>query len=174
MHVVQTRLANRADAEAILAIYNDAVVTSTASLDLRPRTLDEQLAWLDVHSGVYPAIVALDSNKTITGFGSLSPYRQRFGYLTTVEDSVYVNEKFRGQGIGRLLLGELIALGTAHGFTSIMAFIGSTNDGSIRLHESCGFNSVGTQLKVGRKFGHWLDVVIMQRLIEANTDSASH
>jgi len=166
---VQTRLANRSDAEAIRTIYNDAVLTTTASLDLRARTVDEQLSWIDEHSGVYPAVVATTDDGAIAGFGSLSPYRQRFGYLTTVEDSVYIHEQFRGQGAGRLLLDDLIGRGTAHGFTSIMAFIGSTNDTSIRLHEACGFTTVGTQHKVGRKFGHWLDVVILQRMIEANT-----
>ena len=97
-----TRLAERRDAEAIRAIYNLEVLESTVTFDLVPRTLDEQVAWIDEHSGGHPAIVAVDDDGTVVGFASLSPYRPRPAYAPTVEDSVYVHRDRRGQGIGRL------------------------------------------------------------------------
>ena len=162
---VQLRLAERRDAEAIRAIYNPEVLESTVTFDLVPRSLDDQLAWLDDHSGGHPAIVATDADGDVTGFGSLSPYRPRAAYSTTVEDSVYVRHDCRGRGIGGALLTELVRLGTAHGFHSAIARIVGHHEASIALHARCGFATIGTEREVGRKFGRWLDVVLMQRML---------
>jgi phosphinothricin acetyltransferase len=162
---VETRLAGPADAEAIRAIYNAEVVGSTVTFDMVPRTRDDQLAWLVEHSGAHPAIVALDASGTVTGFGSLSPYRPRPAYSTTVEDSVYVHPDERGLGVGRVLLDELVRLSAAHGFHAVMARIVDGHVASIALHRACGFELVGVEREVGRKFGRWLDVAVMQRLL---------
>jgi len=159
------RPARRRDAEAIRAIYNLEVVESTVTFDLVPRTLDEQVAWLDDHAGAHPAIVAVGADGRVAGFGSLSPYRDRPAYSTTVEDSVYVDRDHRGHGIGRLLLDELVRLGRGHGFHSAIARIVGGHEASIALHERCGFTVIGTERQVGRKFGTWLDVVLMQRML---------
>ena len=159
------RQAQRRDAEAIRAIYNPEVVESTVTFDLVPRSLDEQVAWLDDHAGAHPAIVAVGPGGDVVGFGSLSSYRDRPAYSTTVEDSVYVHRDHRGAGIGRLLLDELVRLGREHGFHSAIARIVGGHEASIALHERCGFSVVGTEREVGRKFGTWLDVVLMQRLL---------
>jgi phosphinothricin acetyltransferase len=95
----------------------------------------------------------------------LSPYRDRPAYSTTVEDSVYVAPGHQGEGVGRSLLTELVSLATAHGFHSMMARIVGGHEASIALHRSVGFEVVGTEREVGRKFGRWLDVVLMQRLL---------
>ncbi len=159
------RPAQRRDAEAIRAIYNPEVAESTVTFDLVPRTLDDQVAWLDDHAGAHPAIVAVDRGGQVVGFGSLSPYRDRPAYSTTVEDSVYVHRDHRGAGIGRLLLDELVRLGREHGFHNVIARIVDGHEASIALHERCGFSVIGTEREVGRKFGTWLDVVLMQRLL---------
>jgi L-amino acid N-acyltransferase YncA len=158
------RLATLDDAEAIRAIYNDAVLHSTATFDLRGRTLVEQQQWLTARSGAHPAIVAVRDGE-VTGFGSLSPYRQRPAYVTTVEDSVYVSAGARGGGVGRALLSELVSLATTYGYHSVMARIVGGHDASIALHRGVGFEMVGTEREVGRKFHQWLDVVVMQRLL---------
>jgi phosphinothricin acetyltransferase len=137
-----------------------------------PRTVEDQLAWMDEHSGAHPAVVAVDDLEQVLGFGSLSPYRPRPAYRTSVEDSVYVDAEARGQGVGRGLLGELIALAGAHGFHTVMARIVGGHDASIRLHQACGFQPVGVEREVGRKFGRWLDVVLMQLLIDPGETSA--
>ena len=158
------RLAHAADAEAIRAIYNIEVLESTVTFDLVPRSHEQQREWLAAHSGAHPAIVAVEG-EDVVGFGSLSPYKDRPAYSTTVEDSVYVHRDRRGQGVGKLILGELMNLATTHGFHSMIARIVGDHDASIALHERCGFTLVGVEKQVGRKFGRWLDVVELQRLL---------
>ena len=161
------RLATIDDAEAIRTIYNREVTGSTVTFDLVPRSLEAQQAWIEAHSGAHPAIVVVDDDAaaTVIGFGSLSAYRSRPAYSTTVEDSVYVHHDHRGRAIGKLLLDELVRLATVHGFHSMMARVVGGHEASIRLHESCGFTLVGVEREVGRKFGRWLDVALMQRML---------
>lgn len=162
---VTVRLVERRDAEAIRAIYNVEVSESTVTFDLVPRSLDEQVDWIDAHSGGHPAVVAVGDDGDVLGFGSLSPYRDRPAYNPTVEDSVYVRRDARGEGLGRVLLDELLHLGAAQGFHSVIARIVGGHAASIALHEACGFETVGTEREVGRKLGKWLDVVLMQRML---------
>ncbi len=159
------RLAERRDAGAIRAIYNLEVAESTVTFDLVPRTLDEQVDWIDAHSGAHPAVVAADEAGDVVGFASLSPFKERPAYAPTVEDSVYVRRDQRGQRIGRLLLDELLGLAVDHGFHSVMARIVGNHEASIALHVACAFELIGTEREVGRKFGRWLDVVEMQRML---------
>ncbi|HEY8060020.1 MAG TPA: GNAT family N-acetyltransferase [Acidimicrobiales bacterium] len=162
---MRIRRATVEDAEAIRAIYNTEVTGSTVTFDLVPRTAEEQVAWLVQRSGAYAALVAEDDDGTVLGFGSLSPFRERPAYSTTVEDSVYVGRDRRGGGVGRALLEELVTTATAHGFHTVIARIVGGHDASIALHQRVGFDVVGTEREVGRKMGRWLDVVVMQRLL---------
>jgi L-amino acid N-acyltransferase len=152
-------------AEGTRAIYNRAVETSTVTFEMTARTLTDQLAWVEEHSGAHPAVAAVDGTGAVIGFGSLSPYRPRAAYSTTVEDSVYVHEDCQRQGVGRALLQELLALAAAHGFHSVIGRVVDGNQGSVALHLSCGFQVIGTEREVGRKFGRWLDVVCLQKLV---------
>ncbi len=161
---VNLRLARPEDAEATRAIYNTEVTGSTVTFDLVPRSIDDQLAWLDQRSGAMAVVVA-EIDGQVVGFASLSPYRDRPAYATTVEDSVYVNADFRGQGVARALLAEILDIASTRGFHAVMARIVGGHDASIGLHNSLGFEIVGTEREVGRKFGKWLDVVIMQRML---------
>jgi L-amino acid N-acyltransferase len=165
---VTVRHAERRDAEEMRTIYNVEVVESTVTFDLTPRSLDEQVEWIDLHSGAHPAVVAVDDVAgSVLGFGSLSPYRSRPAYAPTVEDSVYVDRAQRGSGIGRALLDELVSLGSAHGFHSAIARIVGEHEASIALHRACGFETIGVEREVGRKLGQWLDVVLMQRMLSS-------
>ena len=159
------RTASRDDAEAIRAIYNVEVAGTTVTFDLVPRSLEDQVAWIEEHSGGHPAIVAVDNAGGIVGFGSLSPYRERPAYFTTVEDSIYVGVDQRASGVGHQILSELVRLAQSYGYHSVIARIVGGHDASIRLHRRCGFEIVGTEHEVGRKLGRWLDVVVMQRMI---------
>jgi L-amino acid N-acyltransferase len=163
---ISVRLAAREDAEAIRTIYNREVTGSTVTFDLVPRSLEDQRAWLEAHAGAHPAVVAVDpASDEVVGFGSLSPYRSRPAYSTTVEDSVYVHHDHRGRGVGRAVLAELVRLAEVHGFHAVMARIVGGHEASISLHTSCGFGLVGVEREVGRKFGKWLDVALMQKLV---------
>jgi L-amino acid N-acyltransferase len=161
----RTRLVERRDADALRAIYNVEVLESTVTFDLVPRSHAEQVAWIDEHSGGHPAIVAVDDTGEVGGFASLSPYRPRPAYATTVEDSVYVRRDLRGRGVGRLLLGDLVELARDHGFHSVVGRIVGDHEASIALHTACGFDQVGREREVGRKFNRWLDVILMQKML---------
>lgn len=166
---MNVRLAKAEDAEAIRQIYNLAVTTSVVTFDLVPRSANEQRQWLEARSGAHAVVVAEDGNeedgKKIAGFASLSPYRDKPAYSTSVEDSIYVHETYQRQGVGRLLLEELIRVATVHGFHAMFARIVDGHLPSIRLHESMGFETIGTEREVGRKFGRWLDVLVMEKLL---------
>ncbi|MBV9253739.1 MAG: N-acetyltransferase, partial [Actinobacteria bacterium] len=159
---MEIRPATIDDAEAIRSIYNAEVTGSVHVFDLVPRTLAEQQAWLADHAGAHPAIVAVDDG-TVAGFGSLSPFRPRPAYSTSVEDSIYVHADHRGQGVGKQLLTELVRLAGDFGFHAVFGRIVGHNEVSIAVHTACGFEMVGVEKEVGRKFGQWLDVVEMQR-----------
>ncbi|MEY2476777.1 MAG: L-amino acid N-acyltransferase [Actinomycetota bacterium] len=161
---MEVRLAIPSDAEAIRAIYNVEVTESTNTFDLVPRTAEQQHAWLAEHAGAHPAIVAV-SDGDVVGYGSLSPYKERPAYATTVEDSLFVHREHRGEGVGRRLLEELLRLAADHGFHAVIGRIVGDNAASIRVHEACGFVHVGVEKEVGRKFGRWLDVVELQKLL---------
>ena len=162
---LSVRVADLDDAEAIRSIYNPEVLESTVTFDLVPRSLDDQRAWLAARSGAHAVLVAEDGDGDVVGFGSLSAYKDRPAYSTTVEDSVYVRRDQQGKGVGKLVLAELLSVATRHGFHAVMARIVGGHDASIRLHASLGFERVGTEREVGRKFGRWLDVDVMQRLL---------
>jgi L-amino acid N-acyltransferase len=163
-----------------MAIYNPVVETSTATFDLKPRTLEQQEAWLMDRSGARIVLVAVPDppaggtaglsgamapTGALAGFAAISPYRDRAAYSTTVEDSVYVDPRFQGCGVGRMLLTSLVDTARAHGFHSMMARIVSDHEASIALHSRCGFEIVGHEREVGRKFNRWLDVTVMQLLL---------
>jgi phosphinothricin acetyltransferase len=161
---VEVRVARLDDAEAMRAIYNVEVETSSVTFDLVPRSLADQRAWLAARSGAHTALVA-EQGGTVVGFGSLSPYRDRPAYATSVEDSVYVHKDHQGKGVGRLLLTGLVDAAKASGFHAVFARIVGGHEASIGLHAALGFEIVGTEREVGRKFGRWLDVVVMERLL---------
>jgi len=163
--VFQTRLVERRDAGALREIYNIEVRETTVTFDLVPRSHAEQLLWIDEHSGGYPAIVCTTDDDVVAGFASLTPYRPRPAYAPTVEDSVYVHRAFRGQGLGQSLLADLVDLARTHGFHSLIGRIVGGHEASIALHRKCGFVEIGTERQVGRKFGRWLDVVLMQKML---------
>lgn len=161
---MEIRVARADDAEAMRRIYNVYVETSTVTFDLVPRSLAEQRAWLAARTGAHTALVAVDGDE-IVGFGALSPYKERPAYSTSVEDSVYVSSARHGHGVGRALLSALLDAAQASGFHAVFARIVGGHEASIGLHAAHGFEVIGTEKEVGRKFGKWLDVVVMERLL---------
>lgn len=177
MHV---RPATLDDADAIRTIYNHEVEHTTATFDLVPRSLDDQRAWLAARSGAFSAIVAVDDDPgapgdgpTVTGpaggpvigFAALSPYKERAAYRTSVENSIYIRRDQHGRGVGTFLLDALLDIAVDSGFHAVFARIEAGGTASRRLHERCGFRLVGIEREVGRKFGRWLDVALMECLL---------
>jgi phosphinothricin acetyltransferase len=163
---VQVRLASDADSAAIAAIWNHEVATGTATTDTEPRDAAAQQAWLTAHGGAHPVLVAVDAGRVV-GYGCLSPYRPKPAFRHTVENSVYVDRHHRGHGVGSAILARLLALAAEHGHHSVLARITAGNDGSLRLHERHGFRVVGMEREVAFKHERWLDVVVMQRMLDA-------
>lgn len=164
--MIRIRPARRSDCPEILEIYNDAVLTTTASYDYEPRSLEHRQAWFDDHQKTrLPIFVAVNSRDRIVGWSALNRYHDRKGYRFTTENSIYIAAEYRGQGIGKLLLEPLISSAKKLGLRAIIAVIDGENGASIRLHERFAFEHVGRFKKVGYKFGRWLDVVYMELLL---------
>lgn len=161
---MQIRPATVADAEATATIYNREVIGSTVTFDLVTRTIEEQERWLTARAGALEVVVA-EIDGTVVGFASLSPYRDRPAYRPTVENSVYVHADHRGEGVGRALLAEILEVAEARGFHSVIARVVGDHQASIALHRSLGFELVGVEREVGRKFGRWLDVALLQKML---------
>ena len=164
---MEIRLIEDGDCISTLAIHNHYVTQTTVTFALEPRTESEHLDWIREHLGAHPAVVAIDDAGVI-GFGSLTKFRPRPAYNTTVEDSVYVAPDQLGKGAGRAILERLCELASEYGYHSLIARITGQNDASIALHRACGFELVGIEREVGRKHQQWLDVVEMQRLLGAD------
>ena len=162
--LVSVRPATLDDAAAIVAIYNNEVERHVSTLDLVPRTLADQRTWLAQRSGAFSAVVA-ELDGAVVGFASLSPYKERAAYRTTVEDSIYVSRDHPRRGIGRALMEHIIGIARDSGFHTVIARIEASGTASRALHEACGFELVGIEREVGRKFNRWLDVAVMQLVL---------
>lgn len=155
------RAARESDLEAILDIYNHAVVNTAATFDLVPRSRAAQQAWFAEHVPPYPAIV-WEEEGHVLGWGSISPYAPRPAYRFAGEVSVYADRDARRRGVGEALLRELIALGADNGLHTLVGLITEENEASARLAEKAGFRLVGVLEEVGYKFDRWLDVAVYQ------------
>ena len=162
---VTIRRATFADAAAIAAIYNEAIVTSTATFDTQLKTVDERIQWLKSHDTRHPVLVA-EVNGTVVGWASLTPWSDRAAYADTAETSFYVHSIHRGQGIGRKLKEAIMSEAKRLKFHSLIARITADNPESVHLNESTGYVHVGTLKEVGQKFGKLLDVHIMQKILD--------
>ncbi len=162
--MIDVREAQAADLEAILAIYNDAVIHTTATYDYEPRGIDAQRQWFEAKRAQdFPVLVGLDAG-IVSGFASYGPFRPWAAYLYTVENSVYVAPEQRGRGIGTAILGPLIEIARSRGFHAMVAGIDATNAASLKLHAKFGFEEVAHFRQVGWKFERWLDLVFLQRI----------
>ncbi len=162
------------DLPAITAIYGHAVLNGTASYEYDAPSLAEMTSRFDaIHDGGFPYIVA-DIGGEVAGYAYAGPFRTRPAYRFTVEDSIYIAPDRQGQGLGKLLLGELIARCEALGFRQMVAVIGdgAVNQASVKLHEAMGFAPCGWIIGSGFKFDRWCDTVLMQLAMNGGTDAS--
>lgn len=160
------RKAKPEDVPAILDIYNDAILRTTAVYDIEPHTLAMRRAWFDAKAADgYPVLVCEESGGRVIGFASFGPFRAWAAYRYTVEHSVYVHPDFRGQGAGRSLLRAIVAAAEEGGYAVMVAGIDASNEASIRLHEKHGFTHAGTIRRAGYKFDRWLDLSFYERAL---------
>lgn len=157
-------------ADAILEIFNDAILNSSALFDYKPRASQSMVAWFDAKRiGGFPVVGIEDDDGMLLGFGSYGTFRAWPAYKYTIEHSVYVHKDHRGQGLGRMIMQELISAAQRNDVHAMIGGIEATNTGSIALHEQLGFKHVGTLPQVGFKFGRWLDLAFFQLLFDTPT-----
>jgi phosphinothricin acetyltransferase len=159
------RPATEADLPAILAIYNDAVLNTTAIWNETPVDLENRRAWMDARRAAgFPVLVAEEVGRTV-GYGSFGDFRPFEGYRVTVEHSLYVEAAMRGRGLGRALLAALIGEARRLGKRAMIGGIDASNEPSLSLHRRLGFVEVGRLPGVGVKFQRPLDLVLMQKAL---------
>ncbi len=164
------RPARSDDLAAITEIYNEAVLTTTATFDTETKTPEDQEPWFRSHNEHFPILVA-ETQDRVVGWAALSQWSDRCAYRDTAEISLYVQEDYRRRGIGRRLMNAVIHEGQRADLHTVIARIAEGNEHSIALHESAGFQRVGVMKEVGWKFGQRLDVVLLQ-LIYRDTDGS--
>ncbi|MES1215189.1 MAG: N-acetyltransferase family protein [Bacteroidota bacterium] len=163
--MIQIREAIENDLPQLLAIYNDIILNTTAVYDYEPHTLEMRQAWFKTKQEQgFPVFVAEDENK-IVGFSSIGPFRAWAAYKYSVENSVYVATDVRGKGIGKLLIPPLIEAAKELNMHTIIASIDASNEASLKLHKSFGFEEVAHFKEVGWKFERWLDLKFLQLII---------
>lgn len=156
------RHATEHDITSILQIVNYEILNSTVIYDYNERNLEQQTDWFKLkQKNNMPIIVAVNDN-TIIGFGSYSIFRPWDAYKLSLEHSIYVDKDYRSQGIGKLLMIELINLAKKEGYHTMVAGIDTSNNRSIEFHKNFGFKEIGVFKEVGYKFDKWLDLIFMQ------------
>ncbi len=164
---IRMRPARTHDIAAILAIYNDAIINTTASWEYEPNTLDQRTLWFEQHQLLgFPVLVAVDAQNRVVGWGALSKFRDKIGYQYTVEHSVYVAADSRGHGIGRMIVQALLDEARRLDKHVIIGGVEASNEVSLHLHKSLGFEEVARFKQVGYKFNRWLDIVFFQRMLD--------
>jgi len=163
--IPEIRKAVATDVPAITAIYNEAILTTTATFDLEPKSTTSQRKWFKEHGPRNPVMVAVVDSKVV-GWASLSEYSTRCAYANTAELSLYVKESFRNHGIGRKLMQAVLEEGRKAGLHTVISRIAGGNNVSIHLHRQFSFTDIGVMREVGYKFDQLLDVYIMQKIYQ--------
>ncbi len=163
------RRAELGDAAAIAEIYNEAILTTTATFDTAPKSVEERSRWLEAHDARHPVLVALCNNRVV-GWASLTRWSDRPAYDDTAETSFYVHSTHRGRGVGRKLKEAIIDEAYRLGYHTLIARVAEGSRESIHLNESAGFVHVGTLKEVGSKFGKRIDVHLLQKMLDRNAE----
>jgi L-amino acid N-acyltransferase len=158
------RMASGADVPAITRIYNHAVLHSTTTFDTVPLTEEERRMWLALHQEDSPVLVA-QVDEDVVGYASLSKWSEKQAYDKTVQFSIYLDENFRGQGIGLRLSESILKYAKEQGTHCVISLISEGNEVSFALHRKLGFRFMGVMQEAGRKFDRYIDVHFYQLLL---------
>ena len=160
----QIRPAIESDLEAINAIFNHYVLTSTCTWQDEPISMADRRTWWAEKAGRFPILVAVVGGRVV-GFTTAGQFRPRSGYRYSAENSIYLDPDACGKGIGKALLTALLAELKSRGFHTVIASMSDDQEASIRLHRSLGFEQVGHMRETGFKFGRWHSGVFMQKML---------
>ena len=159
------RSARLEDAAAIAEIYNEAVLNSVATFDTEPRTEERQRQRLEEGDGAHPVLVACEGS-CVAAWASLSRWSDKGGYDSSAEISLYVRKGCRGRGIGKKLTEAVLRRGREEGLHLVIARIAAPGAASVHILQCLGFERTGVLEEAGRKFGRWLNVILMQKNLE--------
>lgn len=165
MDDVTIRPARTSDAAAISRIYNQAVLGTTATFDTVPERADSRERWLASHDDPRHPVLVAEFADEVVGWASLSPWSERCAYAASVESSTYVDEAWTGRGIGTRLSEAALDAGREAGVHAVLVRICTENGASLKMARSLGFRDVGVLHEVGFKFGRWLDVAVLEKLL---------
>ena len=157
------------DIGAVTEIYNEAILSTTATFDIEPNSPEDRKRWFSEHGPKHPVIVS-EIEGDVVGWASLSRWSDRGAYEGTAEVSVYVDGTNRGKGVGKSLLSAIVEEGRKAGFHTLTARIVAGNDTSVKLVKSLGFFKIGTLREVGYKFGKYHDVIYLQKIFNPKSD----
>jgi L-amino acid N-acyltransferase len=154
-------------AGAILDIFNEAIVNSTALYDYKPRTPESMVGWFTTKRSMGFPVIGLEGDAgELLGFASYGTFRAWPAYKYSVEHSIYIHHTQRGRGLGRVLLDAIVAAAREREVHTLIGGIDASNAASIALHMSRGFEHAGTIRQAGFKFGRWLDLAFYQRILD--------
>lgn len=146
------------DISACLAIYNYEVINGVATLDLEPRTLEEWHEWYNAHSDEHHPIIVGTIDDVVVGYASLSPYRLKDAFKSTVELSIYIHQDYRGQGVATRLMERILEIAKEDTMLhNVVSVITAGNEESTKLHNRFGFTYCGLTPEVGFKHGKYQD-----------------
>jgi L-amino acid N-acyltransferase YncA len=165
MEAIGVRFASLDDASAICTIYNQGIEDRLATLETELRDPDERRRWLGSRGPRHPVVVA-EWGGQIMAWASLNSFNPRQCYDHVADISVYVERSWRGKGVGRTLLARLLALGRSLGFHKLVLACFPTNKPGVALYERMGFVPVGVYREQGLLDGQWVDVLIMEHLLQ--------
>jgi phosphinothricin acetyltransferase len=165
--MIEIRDATLEDSEAIRAIYNDAVLNTTAVFDYVAREPQAQRDWLGMKADQKLPVLVATADTAVVGYSSFGQFRPWPAFLYCVENAIYIAPDRRGQGIGQKLLTALVAVAAQRGLRSMVAAITAENAASLHLHEKLGFTRTGLIRDSGWKFDRWLDLVFLQRMLQS-------
>ncbi|SUD47457.1 N-acyltransferase YncA [Nocardia otitidiscaviarum] len=167
------RDARPSDLPEILVIHNHAIAETTAIWDTELADLGERTAWFQARTDAGCPILVAEIDGAVAGYASYGQFRPKSGYRFSVENSVYVSDRFHRRGVATALMSELLARARRGGVHAMIAAIESGNTTSIALHEKFGFAIVGQLPEVGHKFGRWMDLTLMQLVLGDGVTSQS-
>ena len=163
--VLTTRHATADDVPAITRIYNQGIEDRVATLETELRTVDERAQWLAARGPRHPVLVA-ERDGEIVAWASLNAFNARAAYAHVADLSIYVERAWRGRGVGRRLLATVVDAARELAYHKIVLAAFPTNAAGMALYQALGFRTVGVYREQGRLDGRWVDVVVMERLLE--------
>ncbi|MEH0155426.1 N-acetyltransferase family protein [Limibacter armeniacum] len=162
---IVVRPAELKDVSCILEIINYEILNTTVVYDYQTRTYEQQLNWFRQKQRDNQPIIVAEMNGDVIGFGTYGSFRPREAYKFSIEHSIYINAKYRGTGVGKILMRKLIGLAKQQGYHTMIAGVDGSNKGSVEFHKKFGFTEVGHIKEVGYKFDKWLDLVFLQLIL---------